>query len=346
MAQPVDQDGVSLARAYWLAVVKPMLDDFDPTMPRAAARIGTGSDVLKLDDEMSRDHDWGLRMQLVVPAARQAEVKRGLNARLPDEFAGHPVRFAYTGRSDPALGIDVLTIDEIISARLGFDPRGGGTALDWLSLTGQAALEVTAGEVFEDTDGQLTDLRAALAWYPDEVWRCVIATDWQRIDQELPLLGRAGDRGDELGSRVIAARLVDITIHLSFLLCRQWAPYSKWHGTMFARLPLPDDLHSHLLSAMAAADWRDRGAALSAALDVLAEVQRAAGLPANTPVCVPFWDRPYLHIDPALVPSLLDGIRDPHLRALPIGLGSIEQRSDNVDLLMHPHRRRQAIGLG
>jgi hypothetical protein len=66
------------------------------------------------------------------------------------------------------------------------------------TTTGQAALEVVSGAVFEDQTDELTGLRDALAWYPDDMWRYVVACDWQRLDQELPLLGRVGARGDEL----------------------------------------------------------------------------------------------------------------------------------------------------
>ena len=133
----------------------------------------------------------------------------------------------------------MLSVDELVSTKLGFDPRVGAKPLDWLFLTGQAALEMTAGAVFEDSDDELTSLRQALAWYPDDVWRYVVACAWQRIDQELPLMGRAADRGDELGSRIIAARLVDITMHLAFVLCRRWAPYRSGAARCSAAWPYP-----------------------------------------------------------------------------------------------------------
>jgi hypothetical protein len=47
-------------------VVRPVLDEHRPPVPRAASRIGNGSDVLGLDDQMSCDHDWGLRLQIFV----------------------------------------------------------------------------------------------------------------------------------------------------------------------------------------------------------------------------------------------------------------------------------------
>lgn len=343
MAERLDRDGVALAREYWSRVVRPLLDEALPDVPRAAARIGSGSDVLGLDDEMSRDHDWGLRLQLLVPPEYVVEVEALLVARLPAEFGGHPARFAFTGRQHAQLAVDVTTMDELIATGIGFDPRSGGNTDDWLSLTGQAVLEVTAGDVFEDTEGELTALRAALAWYPDDLWSYVVASDWERIDKELPLMGRAGDRGDELGSRVIAARLVDVAVHLGFLLCREWAPFSKWRGTLFSRLPLPPEVGLSLGEVLTEDHWRGRGERLAAALDVLAEVQRGTGLPAPARTCVPFWERPYLHLDPALVPGMMATVASPDVRVLTVGLGSIEQRSDNVDLLVHGDLRRAAL---
>jgi len=55
--------------------------------------------------------------------------------------------------------------------------------------------------------------------------------------QELPSVGRAAERGDELGSGVIAARLVGVAMHLAHLLERRWSPYPKWLGTSLSRLP-------------------------------------------------------------------------------------------------------------
>ena len=346
MDSPESVNGVSLASAYWSNVVRPVLDERRPGLPRAAARIGGGSDVLGLDDHMSRDHDWGLRLQIFVPDGEQAGVLAVLRNHLPNEFAGLPTRFAFSGQDEQRLAIDVQSVDELVSMHLGFDPRLDATPLDWLSLTGQAALEVTAGAVFEDSYGELTSLRQALGWYPDDVWRYVVACGWQRIDQEFPLMGRAADRGDELGSRIIAARLADIAMHLAFMLCRRWAPYSKWRGTMFASMALPADLGHCLQNVLTSHDGRTRSDRLVNALQELATIQGSTGLPSADPVCVPFWDRPYPHVDPQLVPRLLDSISDPAVRALPAGLGSIEQRTDNVDLLVDAHLRRATVVAG
>ena len=335
--------GLQLARDYFHGVVEPILGEHCPGVPYAAARIGTGSEVLGLDDATSRDHDWGLRLQLFASEEDVPAVASALDRHLPDSFHGHPVRFAFSGQQAARLGIDVMSPTQFAHDRLGFDPVDGVTASEWLSVSGQAALEVVAGEVFTDQVGELTRLRQSLAWYPDDLWRYVVACDWQRLNQELPLMARAGERGDELGSRTIAARLVDVAVHLAFTLCQRWQPYSKWRGTMFTGLPVAPVVAGHLQATVAAGDWSARNHALGAALERLAGFQSDVGLPSAAPALVTFWDRPYLQVDPSLVAALTDTIVDPHVRALAVGVGSIEQQTDNVDLLVNAARRRAVV---
>src|SRR6266508_6574753 len=52
------------------------------------------------------------------------------------------------------------------------------------------------------------------AWYPDQVWRWLLACQWRRLDQEEPFVQRTAEAGDDLGSAVIAARLVRDTIRV------------------------------------------------------------------------------------------------------------------------------------
>jgi hypothetical protein len=243
--------GLPLARAYFREVVAPLLARWCPDVQYAAARIGTGSEVLGLDDAMSQDHDWGLRLQLFVDDKDIVGVMRALDEHLPDAFAGQPTGFVFSGESSKRHGVEVTTVKRLARDRLGFDPTREIHPSDWLSVSGQAALELVSGAVFADRPRALTRLRQALSWYPDDLWRYVVATDWRRLDHELPLMGRAADRGDELGSRTIAARLVEVAMHLAFSLSRTWAPYSKWRGALFARLPIGQaiqaDLHGRWL---------------------------------------------------------------------------------------------------
>ncbi|PUB20315.1 uncharacterized protein DUF4037 [Promicromonospora sp. AC04] len=331
--------GINLARAYWADVVRPILDRKLPDLPRAAGRLGTGSDVLGLDDDTSRDHDWGLRLTLLVPADRVREVDQVLAAALPASYQGWPTAFPLS--KDPTVRhqVEIEAPADFVRERTGLDVGDGMTATDWLSLTGQSALEVTAGPVFEDTSGEITALRERLAWYPHDVWLHVLAAEWTRVEQELPFVGRTGQRGDDLGSRTIAARLVTALVRLGFLLERHWPPYPKWAGTLFGRLPVAPSAAGHLAGALAAATWQERDAALRAACEVLHDRQRAVGLPAlDGPACEDFWDRPFTGLRDGVAGALRAAITDPEVRALP-HRGGVEQWLDDVGTLTNPTAR-------
>lgn len=325
--------GTELARAYWADVVRPILESTLPDVPRAAGRLGTGSDVLGLDDDTSRDHDWGLRLTLLVPADRVTEVDQVLAASLPAAYQGRPTAFPLTWDPTVRHRVEVAAPADFVRSRTGLDVGEGLTVADWLSLTGQSVLEVTAGPVFEDTAGTITALRERLAWYPHDVWLHVLAADWTRIGHELPFVGRTGQRGDDLGSRLIAARLVTALVRLGFLLERRWPPYPKWAGTLFGRLPAAPSADRHLAEALAAPTWQERDAALRAACEALHERQRAVGLPAlDGSACEPFFDRPFTGLRDGVAGTLRGAITDPEVRASS-HRGGIEQWVDDVGTL-------------
>lgn len=327
--------GTGLAQTYHDDVVRPLLRAWRPGMPYAAARLGSGSDVLGLDDETSRDHDWGLRLTLLVDEADVAAVDAHLEAALPAEHAGLPVRFGTTW--DPVVRhrVEVATPRGFAASRLGLDPTTDLDAAGWLALTGQSVLEVTAGPVFHDGPGELTAIRERLRWYPDDLWLHVLAAEWARVGQELPFVGRTGVRGDDAGSRVLAARLAGSLLRLGLLLERRWPPYPKWLGTAFAGTPSAATAGPHLDRALAAATWQERDAALGDACDALHERQRALGLPAlDGPATGPFFDRPFRGLRG--VPELLRERAGDAVRGLP---AAVEQWVDAVDVLMDGPRR-------
>ena len=78
------------------------------------------------------------------------------------------------------------------ASRLGVDPTGDMSAVDWLVLTGHSVLEVTAGPIFVDQTTELARVRATLRWYPPDVERYVLAAGWQRLSQQMPMVWPRG----------------------------------------------------------------------------------------------------------------------------------------------------------
>ena len=56
--------GLELSRRFYEEAVRPILERDFPDFVHAAGLMGYGSDVLAFDDETSRDHEWGPRVQL------------------------------------------------------------------------------------------------------------------------------------------------------------------------------------------------------------------------------------------------------------------------------------------
>ena len=335
--------GGELARAFHTDVVEPLLTGAMPRLRYAAGRLGSGSDVLGLDDAMSRDHDWGCRLTLLVDEPdRDAvpQISLLLERELPESYRGFPVRFPVTWNPSLSHKVEVATVTGFAAGRLGVDPAAELSVLDWLILTGHSVLEVTAGPVFADRTAELARVRAKLRWYPPDVELYVLAAGWQRLSQEMPMVGRTAERGDELGSRLLSARLAGDLMWLAFALARRWPPYPKWRGTAFQALPVAAELSGPLSAAAAAPDWRGRESGLADACEVLLSVQRARGLPAPAAAVTRFWDRPYRNVDDAVTEALLAGITDPQvIRLLPARVGSIEQWASSVDVLARPARR-------
>jgi hypothetical protein len=254
-------------------------------------------------------------------------------------------------------------VEGFFAGVLGIDPAGGMGLADWLLTPTQILASLTAGPVFHDPAGALARRRALLAWYPDDVWRYVLAAGWLRVGQEQAFLGRTGGIGDELGCAILAARLARDLVRLAFLVERRWAPYSKWLGRAFTDLSLAAEVGPPLRMALLAPGWRDRQAAVCAAASALAAATNQLGLAEPVdPTPRRFHERDIQVVAAEqFTESLTATIIDPALRALlarlgprgggpavPTLPGAIDQAVDSTEVLSRIDRCRAtapALGL-
>ncbi len=201
--------------------------------------------------------------------------------------------------------------------------------------------------MFHDDLG-LDALRSRFTYYPRDVWLYMLASGWQRIGQEEHLMWRAGHAGDEIGSTIIAGRLVRDVMRLCFLMERQYAPYPKWFGTAFLRLDAGPDLAPILQQALRAETYQERGEALAAAYEYLAAKHNALGITEPLPTERSlFWDRPFQVIwGDRFADAIIAQITDPAVQRLTRGgpIGGIDQFSDSTDL-KHSEWRQAVRGL-
>ncbi|HVI03848.1 MAG TPA: DUF4037 domain-containing protein [Enhygromyxa sp.] len=335
--------GRVLNRQFFHEVIQPILAEQFPGLVYAAGLMGHGSDVLGFDTPRSMDHNWGPRGMIFLAEpdfeAHAEAISRTLAERLPTSFLGFPTNF--TAPSDGYLVqrmapidegpvnhlVKVFTVRSFVRHYLGFDPNDPITIADWLTFPQQALLEVVSGEVHCDPLGTLAATRARFAFYPRDVWLYCMACQWGRIANELSFQARSGERGDELGSRIIAARMVEEIMQLCFLLERTYIPYSKWRGTAFAQLECAKVQRPLLQGVLDSADWRARQRLLAASYSALAEQHNALGVTEPIPTTPsPFPGRGYRVLDVApFIRALRDRIEDPVLRAPQFPLGGIDQ---------------------
>ncbi len=326
--------GIAFNRRFYGEVVAPIL----ATWPHSAGLLGWGSDVLGYDTARSMDHGWGPRLKVFVGEADVDRARAALDAQLPEEFAGHPVRY---GWDDWPVRhhVEVSTLADWLQLQVGHDSSTGMTTADWLITPQQKLLGVVRGAVYHDGLSMLTPLRRQLAYFPDDVWRWMLGCQWQRISQDEPFVGRTAEVGDELGSRLLAVRQVHEVMRLHFLYAREYWPYTKWFGSAYRALGGADDLIPHLRDATAAADFEAREHTLTRAYETVARMHNHSGLPTvDDPTVRPFHSRPFRVLDSErFVAACLGAVTDEWLRALP-RVGSIDQFVDNTDVLERPDR--------
>ncbi len=285
--------GLELSGLFYTEAVRPVLDARFPELPHSAALIGYGSEVLGYDTLRSTDHEWGPRLLLFLyetdHEAYAAPLWDALSRELPPLFRGYSTHFGPPDEEGTRLSevresgpvahkVEVHTVGGFFNAWLRLDPRGEMHPTDWLCLPQQRLLEVTAGRVYYDGLGDLGGVRERLSYYPHDVWLYLLTAQWRRIGQEEPFMGRCGDVGDELGSRVIAARLVRDVMRLCFLMERTYAPYPKWFGTAFGRLACAPVLGPILDRVLGAATWKERERHLSEAYEHVGAMHDALGI--------------------------------------------------------------------
>lgn len=334
--------GLVLSRILYEEEVRPVLDDVYPGLRHAAACVGSGSEVLGLDTVGSVAQGWGPRLELFLEpgdtAVHGARITGLLAERLPHDIRGWPVFTAAGPR------ITVTDAGSWLAESLGCDPTAADpTVHDWLAMPQQRLAEATGGVVFHDGVGALTAARRRLTWYPDQVWRYLLACQWQRIAREEGFPGRCAEVGDDLGAQVAASRLARDLMRLCLLLSRRYAPYGKWLGSAFSRLPVAARLTPSLRGVLAAQDHPTREGHLCDAYETVAMLHNATGLTGPLdPARRPCPRRRFFVLRAGrFAAALARTLTDPVLRETPPA-GGVDQWADGTDFLLMTEPARAA----
>ena len=234
-------NGLELSRAFYESYGAPLLHEQFPEQEGlvAVGLLGSGSECLGFDDEVSQDHDFEPGFCLLLPGEdvidrRTAFLLERAYAKLPKEFMGFK-RSAVAPVGGARHG--VLRTADFFTEKVGA-PDGILTMDQWLKLPQQALLEATAGEIFRDDFGEVTTIRTALTAMPEDVRR-------KRLAGHLLVMAQAGQynylrclkHGEPAAGQLAVNEFEKSCIEVVFLLNKAYAPYYKWSFRALRRLP-------------------------------------------------------------------------------------------------------------
>ena len=246
--------GLTLCGDFYREAVRPILDDAFPRLAHSAGLIGSGSEVLGFDDEMSTDHHWGPRVQLFLDEddhmlAADA-IHDALAERLPYTFRGYSTNFSEPDPTDNGVQhlavlqsgpinhrVSVSTIRGFVRDYLGYDICTPLTTADWLTFPQQKLRTLTAGAVYHDGIG-LTPHPT-----PPQIGEGTVSTP-------PPIWGRPGGGEKLLGLEDMRARFAwypqDVWL---YLLAAGWARIGQEEHLMGRAGLVGDELGSGLMGS-------------------------------------------------------------------------------------------------
>ncbi|MFX1506721.1 MAG: DUF4037 domain-containing protein [Promethearchaeota archaeon] len=342
--------GLELSRRFFEEVVKAIVTKHFATVRYDAALIGPGSEVLGYDDEISVDHHWGPRLQLFLSEEDyeqySSHIRSVLSQELPYTFLGYSTNWSAPDPQDSMTQllapissgpvnhrVDIYTVKSYLQQHLAIK-LVDLSEIQWLMLSEQRLLEFTSGQVFYNTLGELEKARAALHYFPENVWYFKLMAEWDHMAEENAFVGRTGMIGDDLGSRIEAGRLVRHIMRLAFLLEKKYIPYSKWLSTAFTQLPIANQLKPILLKILKEDDWRLREQLLCEAYLLLLEQQNSLNLtPEITLRPGKYFTRDQTVIQLEKITNKLKKLLQSPLDNMKYPIGSIDHFIDDTHLL-------------
>lgn len=238
--------GLELSRKYYEEYGIPMLEkEFaDTRQYLAVGLVGSGSECLGYDDEISQDHDFEPGFCIFLPDESVVDRKEAFRlerayAKLPKEFEGFT-----RSQMSPVGGSrhGVIRTSEFYQDKTGV-ANGELGKLDWLHVPTYALLEATNGEVYEDNYGEFTKIRERLMEMPEDV-------RLKKLAGHLLLMAQSGQynylriagHGEKNAAQMAIYEFIKHTVEVIFLLNHEYCPYYKWSFRAMRSLLVLSDL--------------------------------------------------------------------------------------------------------
>ena len=232
------EKGLDICRAYYEQYGLPMLQrEFPDYLDKiAVGLVGEGSDCFGLDDEISRDHDWGPGFCLWLTDETYEEIGERLQKAyesLPKEFEGYVFRGIARGGKRRG----VQTISGFYKRILGEDNFPQLVNWDclkekirWEQIEDYALAAAVNGQIFEDPLGIFTAVRNLLQkGYPKKLRYLKIAQASARFCQNGQYnVPRMLKRGDQITARLLTGKAVEEAVKLLYYVDGHYPLHEKW----------------------------------------------------------------------------------------------------------------------
>ncbi|MEO1290791.1 MAG: DUF4037 domain-containing protein, partial [Chloroflexota bacterium] len=221
-----------------------------------------GSDVLRADDDISKDHNWGPQFSLFLSHDDFVEfgeqVSKTMNQHAPEQWLGYHL----DGAGDK--NVLVENVPNWIRDNIGFStlPQSdhewniivkhrqfGGTVEGRES----ALYYLRYGALWLDNNAEFTHWCTVLRKYPQSVWYARLAEECFRIWQygQYNFVQRVSKRNDPLTISVCLGNFAEGVMRILTLLYRNYTPYWKWLSHEVRQIEQATQYTSHLETLLA-----------------------------------------------------------------------------------------------
>lgn len=252
--------GLEDCRIFYETYGAPMIHEKFPGYEQriAVGLVGEGSDCFGYDDEISKDHDYGIGFCMWLLPEDYEKIARPLQEeyeRLIEKYGTHGSADLFISQRR-----GVFIIQEFYENLLGMklswkenhNQNVGGDAgwnsdqnlsLDdkdrnWEWLPEEKLAAVTNGEVFRDGAGCFTAVRKMfLSYYSEAVWKRRLAVKLHEFSQYAQSnYSRIMARKDYVTAGICIAEGMKSAMEICYLLNKTYAPYYKWMRKGMERL--------------------------------------------------------------------------------------------------------------
>lgn len=231
-------NGIELSKKYFYYIAYPIFKNNCPEILDLCSigLVGEGSECFGLDDDISKDHDFGLGFCIWLKEDDVKIYKNRINSvleKLPDEFLGY--KKVESKLVDKRVGLFSLEdfYEKYTSAR-----KFPISDIEFLKIPESYLATVSNGEIFLDNCKLFSDYRKYLLdFYPEDVFRKKLAAYLFQMAQAGQYnLKRSLDRNDISAVFFAKAEFMEALFGVLFLFAKVYMPYYKLRYKRLAQI--------------------------------------------------------------------------------------------------------------